>query len=167
MMVGLALFPVLTFPAVFAEDNTLSIQYQDQSYDVRTSLTNGVVNSMDLDPDFTSLILNVETNGGEQAGVLTVTLPRALIDARQGNLTNASDDKFIVVVGNTEVDYEETANSGDTERELKISVPSGTERIEIVGTQVVPEFHFAFMAVFFAFLIMIVCKIGKGEVHVR
>jgi len=57
---------------------------------------------------------------------------------QQGNSTDAADEKFIVVAGTNEVDYEEI--NSESERELKIAVPAGTTRIEIVGTQVVPEF---------------------------
>jgi hypothetical protein len=159
----LAFFAIIVPHNVFAEDKTLSIQYQDQSYDVRTSLTNGMVNGIELDPDFTSIILDIETSGGQE-GVLTITLPRALIDARQGNSTNVGDDKFVIVVGNNEVDYEETDNSNDNQRELKINVPAGTTRIEIVGTQVAPEFHFIMISLMLVFIVAtIFSRQAKGK----
>ena len=135
---GFALFFLLLLLPANAAAETVSVKYQDATFNVDASLTNGSVERITVDEDFTSIVLNVET-AIDQEGVLTITLPRALIDARQGNSTNDSDDKFIVVAGTTEVDYEETANS-ESERVLSIAIPAGTERIEIVGTQVVPEF---------------------------
>jgi hypothetical protein len=85
--------------------------------------------------------LYLETDATED-GELLVTLPRALIDAK----SNGADDEFIVLVDGDEADYEEHHKSG-TERALLIQVPAGTGDVEIVGTQVVPEFPLAIMAV--------------------
>jgi hypothetical protein len=146
---GSTLVLLLLFPLGNATAETISVRHQDTTVDVDASLTNGTVESIVVDEDFTSIILAVETAGDED-GILSITLPRTLIDSRQGNSTSASDNKFIVVVGNIEVDYEEIRVT-ESERELKISVPAGTGHIEIVGTQVVPEFSFPFVMLLAAF----------------
>jgi hypothetical protein len=120
--------------------SAVTVHHQSSTFDVMASLTNGMVDSITVDEDFTSIILELETSATD--GELTIALPRALIDSKSGG----ANDEFIVVVDGDEVDYEETETT-NTERTLMIMVPAGTEEIEIVGTQVVPEFPLAVMAV--------------------
>lgn len=122
-----------------AKEGTVTVTFEDHSFDVAASLPNGSVEFIDVDPDFTSVILTVSA---DEDGELMITLPRELIDAKIGG----DDDEFIVLVNGEESDYEETETT-DTERTLSIMVPAGTEEIEIVGTQVIPEFPIAVMAV--------------------
>jgi hypothetical protein len=123
------------------KEEKVKVTYEDSSFDVAASLSNGSVKFIDVDPDFTSIILTVETSATED-GELMITLPRALIDSKVG----AMDDDFIILVEGDEADYTEHHTS-DTERVLTIVVPAGTEEIEIVGTNVVPEFPVTVMAV--------------------
>ena len=67
-------------------------------------------------------------------GQLTITLPRALIDAK----LNGDDDEFFVLIDGEEVDFDETKDNGS--RTLTIAFPDGAEEIEIIGTFVIPEF---------------------------
>ena len=53
-----------------------------------------------------------------------------------------ADDDFIVVIDGNEVMPEEITTT-DTERELKITIPQNTQSIEIIGTNIVPEFPIA------------------------
>ncbi len=119
----------------------MAVTYGDKSFDVEASLSNGSVKSIDVDPDFTSLLLTVETSATAN-GELMITLPRELIDAKN----NGADDSFIVLVDGDEVDYEEHHVTA-TERALKIELPAGVEEVEIVGSQVIPEFPVTVMAV--------------------
>jgi len=123
------------------KEEKVKVTYEDSSFDVSASLSNGSVKFIDIDPDFTSIILTVETSATED-GELMITLPRALIDSKVG----AMDDDFIILVEGDEADYMEH-HTTDTERVLTIVVPAGTEEIEIVGTNVVPEFPITVMAV--------------------
>jgi DNA-binding beta-propeller fold protein YncE len=111
----------------------VTVEYQDSTFDVPLSLSNGSVVSIEVDPDFTSVILTLEP--GEEDGKLSITLPRALIDSKM----DGSDDMFVVLADGDDVEYEET-DTTDTERVLTIPVSAGVSEIEIVGTQVVPEF---------------------------
>ncbi len=87
--------------------------------------------SVTPDVDANSLIIGLE---GTDFGTLTITLPRALIDAKIGD----QDDTFFVLVDGEEVDFDETKTSKD--RTLTIMFPPGAEEIEIIGTFVIPEF---------------------------
>ncbi|MEM2759705.1 MAG: plastocyanin/azurin family copper-binding protein [Nitrososphaerales archaeon] len=126
-------------PTPEPEEGTITVTHEGRSFDVMVTMSNGAVTAIDVDPDFTSVILTVEADGD---GELLVTLPRALIDAKM----NGADDQFIVLVDGDEVDYMEHHTSA-TERALSIEIPAGTTEVEIVGTWVVPEFPIAVMAV--------------------
>lgn len=148
----------ISLPA-FASD-AITVKYQDKTFDVNAKLTNGDVKSIKVDPDFKSIILAVETTG-TQTGELTITLPRGLIDAKKGT----ADDEFIIVVGADEVNYKET-NTTDNERELKISIPAGTKEVEIVGTQIIPEFPISVIGAMAA-IIGAVVLLGRMKLRFR
>jgi len=95
-------------------------------------ITGGNVVSITPDVDSKSLIIVITTTSD---GELTITLPRALIDAV---LENGDDDEFFVLVDLEESDFDETKTS--TDRTLTIQFPQGAEEIEIIGTFVIPEF---------------------------
>lgn len=89
------------------------------------TITGGRVLSISTDYAANSLIIAIQsTNNGQ----LTVTLPRALIDAR---LPSGSDDSYFVLVNGEERYYDETKT---TDRTLTINFRQGTNEIEIVGT---------------------------------
>lgn len=112
---------------------TVRVEFEGNVFNVKASLSNGSIKSIEVDPEFTSIIISVSTT--DQDGELTITLPRQLIDAR----IDGDDDSFIVLVDGDEAEAEETDTSA-TERTLTIPVPAGAEEIEIIGTMVVPEF---------------------------
>ncbi len=95
------------------------------------SITGGSILSITADVDANSLIIEISTTSD---GELTITLPRALIDAK----LNGDDDDFFVLVDGEEVDFDETET--DTDRTLTIAFSEGAEEIEIIGTFVIPEF---------------------------
>jgi len=102
-----------------------------QSYPVNYGITGGTVSDMTLDTNATSLVVSIQTTGD---GSLTMTLPRTLIDAKAG----ADDDQFFVLVDGADTEFNESKTS--TDRTITVSFIDGTEQIEVIGTQVVPEF---------------------------
>ena len=70
----------------------------------------------------------------ESQGEITLDIPRSVLDSKSG----ARDDSFFVLVDGEETDYDEKATS--TTRSVTIQLSAGAEEIEIVGTQIVPEF---------------------------
>ncbi|MFB5645982.1 MAG: PEFG-CTERM sorting domain-containing protein [Nitrosopumilaceae archaeon] len=103
-----------------------------EGFNVGYSITGGSILNITPDVDANSLIIEISTTSD---GELTITLPRALIDAV---LENGDDDEFFVLVDAEEVDFDETKTSSD--RTLTIAFPDGAEEIEIIGTFVIPEF---------------------------
>ena len=119
-----------------------------QSYPVNYSITNGTVNDMSINTNETSLVVSIQSTGD---GNLTMTLPRTLIDAKAG----ADDDQFYVLVDGADTDFDES--KAGTDRTITVSFPDGTEQIEVIGTQVVPEFgSVAFVVLAIAIMSIIV-----------
>jgi plastocyanin len=130
-------------------DETIEINFENPESGVKEfSLSNGSVESVAVDPAFHSLIITVETELTN--GKLEITLDRDLIDSK----TNGEDDHFIVFVDGDEGFHEEIASTV-SERTLEIVVPNGTTEIEIVGTQVIPEFPIAMLIIAAVFTSMI------------
>lgn len=113
---------------------TFRFVYGDFQTNISYSLTNGEITRIDVDEEFTSIIITVRTSPTED-GTLSITLPRQVIDAR----IDTQDDDFFVLVDGDESGYEETSTTA-TQRTLSIPVPAGTTEIEIIGTHVIPEF---------------------------
>ena len=111
--------------------NTMKVDGTDLS--VTYSITHGKVLGIKADVQSKSLIVSISTTGD---GVLTITLPRGLIDA-QGS---GQDQQFIVLNdGQENTDFQETSHT-TTDRTLSIPFTDGTSEIEIIGTQIIPEF---------------------------
>ncbi|HJW20154.1 MAG TPA: copper-binding protein, partial [Candidatus Nitrosotalea sp.] len=106
--------------------NTIPVDGTNLS--VKYSITNGKVLGIKADLQSKSLIVSIQSTGD---GVLTVTLPRALINAT----LNGQDDKYIVLVDGQEADFQETSTT-TTDRTLSIPFTDGTQEIEIIGTQI-------------------------------
>ncbi len=110
--------------------------------------------SISADVDAASLIFDViATKNGE----ITLTLPRDLIDSKIG----AEDDIFFVLVDDEEVFFTETKTP--THRYVTIQLAQGSERIEIIGTSVVPEFPLAIIILTSAIaLIVLMPKLNRN-----
>jgi predicted secreted protein with PEFG-CTERM motif len=129
--------------------DTFQINSGGQTYNVPYTIKGATLKSMDIYAD--KLMLEI-TIAATSDGSLTVDLPRTLMDAKiQANLTadekmtgvqinpNAQpDDKFIVMVSGAPVQFTETKDS--TTRNLSIPFHAADTKIDIIGTQIVPEF---------------------------
>ncbi|MFY3740791.1 MAG: plastocyanin [Candidatus Nitrosomirales archaeon] len=135
----------------------VTVTHQETSFNLTTSLSNGSVKSIEVNPGSTSLTLTLDTST-TTAGNLTIALPRELIDAKNKN----EDAKFIVNAGNDKISYKERGSTAE-ERTLKMSIPAGTTKVEIIGTQVVPEFPLG-LAVVLAGLVSVIVVITRLNV---
>ena len=118
-----------------AAPTCIIVEFEDNKIPVQYTMTNGSVRGIEVDPDFTSIIISISaTDDGE----LTITLPRKLIDARFDGC-GGDDDEFIVLIDGEEETYDES-DTTTTDRELVIEIPGGAEEVEIIGTCVIPEF---------------------------
>ena len=129
------------------DDNDVMDTDKDLYVTLDHDIVGGTVTEMEIDVDFTSLVIEVDTIND---GSITVTLPRDVIDAT----INGVDDDLFVIVDGEEVDFTESKTS--TDRTLTIMFPEYTEEIEIIGTFVVPEFGTIAVMVFVIAIISII-----------
>lgn len=93
---------------------------------VNYDITSGKLISINADTQSKTLIISVQSTGNSN---FTLSMPRSLIDARE----NGDDARFVVLSNNHGVKYQEVERT--TDRILTISLPQGTEKIQIIGTQ--------------------------------
>jgi len=125
-----------------------------QSFTVNYNLSGGTVSDISISPQDTSLLVSMNSSDD---GNLTMTMPRALIDAK----TSTGDDQFFVLVDGADTDF--TENKTTTDRTISVSIPAGTEQVEVIGTQVVPEFGGLSFAVLVIAIISIVAISSKTK----
>ncbi len=140
--------PKPTGPSISVDRTNFSLSYK---------IDGGSVLNVNPDDDANSLIITIETTSD---GELTITLPRALIDAKLGN----ADDDFFVLVDGEEVEFGESKTAND--RILTIAFPDGAETIEIIGTFVVPEFGTIAVMILAVAIISIIAVSAKTRLSI-
>lgn len=77
-------------------------------------------------------------------GIFTIDIPRNLLDSKNGDV----DADFVVLVDGKAKPYQELDADDSTERRLSFQVFAGTKNtIEIIGTNVIPEFGMLSMTI--------------------
>ncbi|HEV2193803.1 MAG TPA: PEFG-CTERM sorting domain-containing protein [Nitrosopumilaceae archaeon] len=123
------LFPVKQVSAQL--QNTIPVA--GTNFGISYMITNGTVKYATIDAQSTSLVISINTTND---GIVTLQIPRSLVDAKT---SAGQDDVFIILAGGTQVKPQsESGNSGY--RTLIIPFSQGDNAIEIIGTQIVPEF---------------------------
>ncbi len=132
------------------EKEVFAVDLGDQgTYDVEYIIKGGTVENMEIDYDGLALVITIDAT---KDGTITVTLPRDLIDAKKpANLSpddilvgktvdpkDLEDDEYFVLIGGEEASFKETKDKDS--RTLSIGFLADDTQIEIVGTQIVPEF---------------------------
>ena len=108
---------------VFADHTKYEIPYHV------TGWKNKVLN-MTADLSSNSLIVDIQT---KNRGELTVTIPRALIDA---NMSPEQDTIFFVLIDGEESKVKNEKKT-DVDRTVTIGFPEGAKKIEIIGTNLI------------------------------
>jgi len=121
-------------------------------------ITGGKLLGIITDFDANSLIISIQA---DEDGVLTLTIPRSVLDAL---FENGEDDDFFVLIDGEEVDFDETTTS--TDRTLTITFPAGAEEIEIIGTFVIPEFGTIAAMILAVAIISIIAISAKSRLSV-
>ncbi len=110
-----------------------TIPVDGTQYSVTYTITNSNVLDIKADQPHTSLLTSIQTTGD---GILTITLPRALIDSKN---SDGTDKPYIVSNDGQIAQFTETGTTG-TDRTFSIPFSSGTQQIAIMGTFIIPEF---------------------------
>ena len=149
LILSLAIEPVFAqTPQKFEVKDTQS----GKGYNVNYNIVGGRVDDISINQQETSLVVLLNSTSD---GNLTMSMPRSLIDAKNGG----NDDQFLVLVDGADSDFVEKKT--DTDRTVTISFPESSQQIEVIGTQVVPEFGGLSFAVLVIAIISIVAISSK------
>jgi predicted secreted protein with PEFG-CTERM motif len=127
-------------------DDHAAMGVEDLSDQFTASVTSGVIHHIGGNTDDSTLLVHLF--GAEDDGELKIILNSEII-------TPFDDGSYFVLVSGEEVDFEQMG------RTLHIQYEAGTERIEIVGSHVVPEFGTIAMIVLAVAIVSIIALTTK------
>jgi len=118
--------------ATSCDSNQLAATLNDEVYCIPYSINGGTVLSGTLSVASKTLTVNIQATDD---GQITLNIPRSVLDSKNGN----NDQSFVVLVDGEEKDTATETSTSDT-RTVTVPFTVGAGQIEIVGTQIVPEF---------------------------
>ena len=132
--------------------NSLKLSESDHvlSYDLIGANLNNILPQ----PESNSLMILIDSMDD---GSLSIALPRDVIDAKSANGLDAS---FFILVDGEEALFEETIS--ETERIISVNFPAGTEKVEIIGTFVIPEFGTIAMMILVVSIVSLIVLSSKS-----
>ena len=122
---------------------------EDISAQFTASVTSGVIHHIGANSDDDTLLVHLF--GADDDGELKITLNSDII-------TPFDDGSYFVLINNEEVEFEQMGNT------LHIDYVAGTEKIEIVGSHVVPEFGTIAMIVLAVAIVSIIAITAKTKI---
>ncbi|HET6458538.1 MAG TPA: fibronectin type III domain-containing protein [Nitrosopumilaceae archaeon] len=134
--------PSPTPPVIESSGGMLAVINTD--YSISYNIIDGKILGISTDQNTFSLQIKIESKGD---GVLSLNLPRELIDAKKAN---GNDDDYLVTSSKQILKFNETKTNNA--RTLAISYPAGTNEISIYGTHVVPEFPISILVLVIALI---------------
>ncbi len=129
-------------PVIESSGGILAVINTDNS--ISYNIIGGKILGISADQTTFSLQIQLESKSD---GVLTLNLPRTLIDAKKAD---GSDDVYVVSSSKQILKFNETKTSDA--RTLAISYPAGTNEMSIYGTHVVPEFPISILVLVIALI---------------
>ena len=121
---------------------------EDLSDQFTATVTSGVIHHIGGNTDDSTLVVHLF--GADDDGELKITLNRDII-------TPFDDGSYFVLIDQEEVEFEQMGNT------LHIDYVAGTEKIEIVGSHVVPEFGTIAMIVLAVAIVSIIAITAKTK----
>ncbi|MBT6807051.1 MAG: hypothetical protein HOA48_01740, partial [Nitrosopumilus sp.] len=106
---------------------TISVDVDGTSFDVQYTAVGMTVTGIESDTESVSLIFSVDVT--DSTGILNVELERSFFDS----IYDDTDDLFFILADGDEAISEEIQSTSQS-RSLTITVPSGTEDLEIIGS---------------------------------
>ena len=122
---------------------------EDISDQFIASVTSGVIHHIGANSDDDTLLVHLF--GADDDGELKITLNKDII-------TPFDDGSYFVLINNEEVEFEQMG------RTLHIEYDAGTEKIEIVGSHVVPEFGTIAMIILAVAIVSIIAITAKTKI---
>jgi len=121
---------------------------EDLSDQFTATVTSGVIHHIGGNTDDATLVVHLF--GADDDGELKITLNRDII-------TPFDDGSYFVLINSEEVEFEQMGST------LHIEYSAGTEKIEIVGSHVVPEFGTIAMIVLAVAIVSIIAITAKTK----
>ena len=121
---------------------------EDLSDQFTATVTSGVIHHIGANSDDDTLLVHLF--GADDDGELKITLNKDII-------TPFDDGSYFVLINNEEVEFEQMG------RTLHIDYAAGTEKIEIVGGHVVPEFGTIAMIILAVAIVSIIAITAKTK----
>ncbi len=125
----------------------------NEMYCIDYTINGGTVSGATLDTASKALVVNIQANSD---GQITLNIPRSVLDAKSGT----DDSVFAVLIDGEQVQQFTESPSTDT-RTITIPFQMASEKIEIIGTQIVPEFGPIAALVFAIAIISIIAVSAK------
>jgi hypothetical protein len=121
-------FTVVQSPTAIYDNRIFPLRANvtNTNFTLNYDITQGQVSEIKLATPSGALEILLQTTGN---GVITINIPRALIDARGTNF----DYQFIALADGEEISFKEIHKTIQ-DRTLSIPFQQGTEKIEIIGT---------------------------------
>lgn len=113
------------------EWETATVEVGGEQFDIQYKIAGGTLHNMTIDAENTMLTAMITA---EEDGELAIQLPREVIDSKD----NGGDEDYIVYVDEI-MDFADD-DYGEEVRTLIIPFWAQAEQIDIMGTQVIPEF---------------------------
>jgi len=135
-----------------AYGESYQLTVDENSFEINYSTTGRVI-AMEIDKELFSLLIGLENV--EMDSILEIEFTHELI--------SAENNEFAVLVNGYEVDYE--LFTTDLGSKLTIPIFADTEEIEIIGTNVIPEFPLGILMVL-VFTIMFVVFFSRTKIMV-
>jgi len=125
LILALALVTLgMIMPSAFA--STASVTVNGVAHDIEYEATNLAVDDLSADTSTATISIVVTTEATD--GILQITFDRDFFDSKTGN----ADDEFLVLLDGGQ-DVAPVEEKTDTSRTLTITVPSGTNSVDIVS----------------------------------
>jgi len=121
---------------------------EDLSDQFTATVTSGVIHHIGGNTDDSTLVVHLF--GADDDGELKITLNRDII-------TPFDDGSYFVLINSEEVEFEQMGNT------IHVEYDAGTDKIEIVGSHVVPEFGTIAMIVLAVAIISIIAITAKTK----
>jgi len=110
----------------------LSATIGSELYCINYSIDGGTVSGVTLNTASKTFMVTIQADND---GQITLNIPRLVLDAKSGT----TDSVFAVLIDGEQVQQFTDSSTTDT-RNITIPFQAGSEKIEIIGTQIVPEF---------------------------
>jgi len=122
---------------------------EDLSDQFTASVTSGVIHHIGANSDDDTLLVHLF--GADDDGELKITLNKDII-------TPFDDGSYFVLINSEEVEFEQMGNT------IHVEYAAGTEKIEIVGSHVVPEFGTIAMIILAVAIVSIIAITAKTKI---